>query len=342
MTEDKYAGFLKNVTAESAAGQLLIVGFDGTRYTPAMGSGFKKLKPAGVILFARNIENGGQTKSLIADIKNLIEDITGLPPFVCVDQEGGRVSRLPKSYPAFPTAAKLGEDGSEELVEKTYGQIGAILSDLGFNVDFAPVLDLGTNTESPVIGDRAFSPDADKVARLGRAAIRGLRGAGILACGKHFPGHGDTSKDSHLDLPVDARPSGRLIEVEMNPFRMAVEERVEFMMTAHVIYPELDETYPATLSKKIITGILREQMGYEGVIVGDDLDMKAIAEHWPDEEGTRLSFLAGADMAMVCHETPRRQKVFDATRAMIGAGELDGDQTQARLARILKLKGRLA
>lgn len=340
MTE-KTAGFINNASAASAAGQMLIVGFDGTRYTSAIGSWFKRIKPAGVILFARNIENADQTRTLISDITKLAEDQSLAPLFVCVDQEGGRVSRLPKEYPLFPTARALGNDGSDELVETSHAKMGQALADIGFNVDFAPVLDLDTNPVNPVIGDRSFSSDPEKAGRLGRAAIRGLRSAGLLACAKHFPGHGDTNLDSHHHLPVDSRPAGRIEEVELHPFREAFEEEVEFVMTAHVIYPAYDERLPATLSEKIVTGLLRNRMGYNGVIVGDDMDMKAVSDHWGTEESTRLAMKAGVDMLLVCHETARREEVHESLRRMILEGEISPERVSARIGRIFDAKNKI-
>ncbi len=338
---EKIAGFMNNADASSAAGQSLIVGFDGTRYTSSIGSWFRKIRPAGVILFARNIQNADQTRTLISDIVKLAEDESLAPLFVCVDQEGGRVTRLPREYPPFPTARELGKDDSEELVETTYARMGEALADIGFNVDFAPVLDLDTNPVNPIIGDRSFGPDPEKAGRLGRAAIRGLRSAGLLSCGKHFPGHGDTSLDSHHHLPVDARPAGRIEESELYPFREAISEDVEFIMTAHVIYPAYDVKLPATLSEKIVTGLLREKLRYGGLIVGDDMDMKAVSDHWGAEESTELAVKAGVDMLLVCHETERRGRVHEALRKMMLEDAITPENVSARVGRIFAAKNKI-
>ncbi len=331
----------ENISAEDAAGQILTLGFNGTSYSRALGSWFRKYRPGGVILFSDNIENVEQTTSLISDLKKLCEDETGTPLFVCVDQEGGRVSRLSKDMPSFPKARSLGEDGSLELAEEVYADIGKTLRGLGFNVNFAPTLDLDTNENNPVIGDRSFGADPETVARLGSAAIQGLRHEGILACGKHFPGHGDTSLDSHLDLPTDGRPASRFDDAELVPFRMAVEEKVDFIMSAHVMYPKLDEKYPATLSRKIMTDLLRDKIGFEGVIVSDDLDMKAIAGMWSDDEAAKLALNAGADMILVCHEGERQDNVFKATYRMIDDGKLPEPDVRGKLARLMSAKSGL-
>lgn len=338
---EKIAGFMNRASAADVAGQSLIVGFDGARYTRSIGSWFKKIRPAGVIIFARNIQNADQTRTLISDIVKLSEDESLAPLFVCVDQEGGRVTRLPREYPPFPTARELGKDGSDELVETTHARMGEALAGLGFNVDFAPVLDLDTNPANPVIGDRSFGPDPEKAARLGRAAIRGLRSAGLLSCGKHFPGHGDTSLDSHHHLPVDPRPAGRIEESDLRPFREAIAENVEFIMTAHVIYPAYDVKLPATLSEKIVTGLLRERLGYGGLIVGDDMDMKAVSDNWGVEESTELALNAGVDLLLVCHETERRDAVHESLRRMILEGAITPESASARLGRIFAAKNKI-
>jgi beta-N-acetylhexosaminidase len=322
-------------TAAEAAGRLLTVGFDGTGYERRFERLFRDVAPAGVILFSRNIKSVRQTRRLIADLKKLSEDLfEGRPLFVAVDQEGGRVARLSADLPTWPAAKILGDDGSAEQVETIHADIGRVLRNLGFTVDFAPVLDLGTNLDSPVIGDRAFSADPEKTALLGRAAIRGLRREGLLACGKHFPGHGDTTLDSHYALPEDPRPAARFDEAELVPFRSAVEEGVDMIMTAHVVYPAFDKILPATLSPTVVTGLLREKLGFGGIVVGDDLDMKAIAGRWSDGEAAIMAIDAGCDHLLVCHETPRRREVHRALAAAIDAGRVTEKRLTPTLARI--------
>ncbi len=338
LKDETYFNFLKSPTAELAAGQMLTLGFDGAKYTKAIGSLFKKFKPGGVILFTQNLENEEQAKTLISDIKKLSEDVTGLPPFVCVDQEGGRVARLPKDMPKFPTARSLGEDGSYDQTFEVYEGIGKALARLGINVDFAPVVDLDTNKNNPVIGDRSFGADPALVSTLGMAAIRGLRSKGVLSCAKHFPGHGDTSLDSHLALPEDTRPQGRFLETELAPFKMAIREDVDMIMTAHVVYPSFDKEYPATLSRKIVTDLLRMELEYDGVIVSDDLDMKAICDRWEDGEAISLAVKAGADMALVCHQGKRQENVYEKLLRMIDGGQLSPDDVKIRLGRLMRAK----
>lgn len=219
-------------------------------------------------------------------------------------------------------------------MEEVYRQIGTTLRNLGFNVDFAPVLDLDTNPMSPVIGDRSFSADPEKATLLGRAAIRGLQGEGLLACGKHFPGHGDTNLDSHLDLPTDPRPEGRFRDAELQPFVGAIEEKVAMIMTAHVLYPAFDPKRPGTLSPTVVTELLRQDLGFNGLVVGDDMDMKAIAGRWGDAEATLMAVEAGCDQLLVCHETPRREGVHRALMEGIESGRIDDRRLNQSLARI--------
>src|SRR5688572_31688929 len=189
---------------------------------------------------------------------------TNLPLWVSVDQEGGRVARLKAPFTEWPPMAVLGRSGDVQLAERFATALAAELKAVGITLDYAPVLDIHTNPKNPVIGDRALAEDADGVAKLGAAIIRGLQDNGIAACGKHFPGHGDTSVDSHLELPLVEHPPDRIRRVECVPFREAIRAEVAFMMTAHILVPALDEERPATLSPTIVTGILRDELGYQG------------------------------------------------------------------------------
>jgi beta-N-acetylhexosaminidase len=196
--------------------------------------------------------------------------------------------------------ATLGRSGDVQLAERFARALAAELKAVGITLDFAPVLDVHTNPKNPVIGDRALAERADDVARLGSAIIRAMQTEGLAACGKHFPGHGDTSTDSHLELPLVEHPPERLREVEFVPFRAAIEAGVATIMTAHVLVPALDEQRPATLSKRIVTGLLREELRYNGVIVSDDLEMKALANDYKVPESAVLAIEAGCDALLIC------------------------------------------
>ncbi len=278
-------------------GQLLIGSLPGTTIPAELRSLAREFQLGGVILFARNIEAPEQIAELSHDVQALA---LGLPLWVSVDQEGGRVARLRAPFTEWPPMAVLGRSGDPSLASRFAAALAAELKAVGITLDYAPVLDIHTNPKNPVIGDRALAETADAVATLGVAIIRGLQEHGVAACGKHFPGHGDTSVDSHLELPIVEHPPDRVRRVECVPFRAAIEAGVAFIMTAHVLVPSMDEQNPATLSPAIVRGLLREELGYEGVILSDDLEMKAIAKTWTPADAAVEAIAAGCDGVLIC------------------------------------------
>jgi len=257
----------------------------------------------GVILFSRNIEEPEQVAELAFDASRIVPD---LPLWVSIDQEGGRVARLKAPFTEWPPMATLGRSGDVRLAERFARALAIELKTVGITLDYAPVLDIHTNPKNPVIGDRALAEKAEEVARLGAAIIRTLQGEGIAACGKHFPGHGDTSTDSHVELPLVAHPPDRLRAVELLPFKAAIDAGVATVMTAHVLVPSLDENRPASLSRRIVHDLLREELKYEGVILSDDLEMKAVAAEYEVPSAAVLAIQAGCDGALICggdHDT---------------------------------------
>jgi beta-N-acetylhexosaminidase len=278
-------------------GQLLIAGFDGQQLSPELRSLAREFGLGGVILFARNIVEPEQVAEVAFDAARLVPD---LPAWVSVDQEGGRVARLKAPFTVWPPMATLGRSGDVKLAERFARALAAELKAVGITLDYAPVLDIHTNSKNPVIGDRALAEKAEEVARLGAAIIRTLQGGGIAACGKHFPGHGDTSTDSHFELPLVEHPPDRLRRVEFVPFRAAVDAGVATIMTAHVLVPSLDEQRPASLSRKIVFDLLRDELHYEGVILSDDLEMKAIAAGYAVAEAAVMAIEAGCDGVLIC------------------------------------------
>lgn len=278
-------------------GQLLIGSLPGTTITPELRSLAREFQLGGVILFGRNIEAPEQVAELSHDIQSLA---TELPLWVSVDQEGGRVARLRAPFTEWPPMAVLGRSGDAELAFRFAVALAAELTAVGITLDYAPVLDIHTNPKNPVIGDRALAENADAVATLGAAIIKGLQDSGVAACGKHFPGHGDTAVDSHLDLPIVEHPPDRIRRVECVPFRAAIRAGVAFIMTAHVLVPSMDEENPATLSPHLVRGLLREELDYDGVILSDDLEMKAIARTWAPPEAAVQAIAAGCDGLLIC------------------------------------------
>jgi beta-N-acetylhexosaminidase len=298
------------------AGQLAIAGFAGHAIPADLKALAREFDLGGIILFARNVAEPAQVADLAREAQELAHDV---PLWVSVDQEGGRVARLRRPFTEWPPMMTLGRSGDEALAERFARALAAELKAVGITLDYAPVLDILTNPKNPVIGDRALAERAEDVARLGRVIIRTLQDAGIAACGKHFPGHGDTSVDSHFELPLVEHPPDRLEAVELVPFRAAIAAGVASIMTAHILLPALDEQRPATLSPAIVSGMLREQLGYGGLILSDDLEMKAIAGRYGMGEATVAAIAAGCDAVLMCGESQDVQAA--ALEAVIRAVE---------------------
>ena len=320
------------------AGQLALVGFDGQTIPPDVRAIAKEFDLGGVIFFARNIAEPEQVAELSYEAQSLASE---LPLWVSVDQEGGRVARLKRPFTEWPPMITLGRAGDEALAERFARALAAELRAVGISLDYAPVLDVHTNPKNPVIGDRALAERADEVARLGAAIIRGLQESGIAACGKHFPGHGDTSTDSHHELPILEHPPDRLEAVELVPFKAAIAAGVASIMTAHVLMPALDEENPATLSSAIVDGLLKRRLGYDGLVLSDDLDMKAISGRHGYAEATARAIEAGCDAVLMC--APRPESQVEALEAVIRAvetGRLSEKRVDDALKRHRRVKER--
>ncbi|MDB4986791.1 MAG: Beta-hexosaminidase [Myxococcaceae bacterium] len=303
-------------TAETRvlAGQVLVAGFPGTHAPDELLRACARDELAGVILFKRNLGSMHQIAVLIARIADSASHHT--PLLVAVDQEGGRVARLGSPVLKLPPMRALAALGDPALTSRAAKLLGLQLRALGFSMDFAPVLDVDTNPDNPVIGDRSFGTTPEQVIEQAYAFASGLRAAGLLACGKHFPGHGDTDLDSHLALPRLSHDRQRLDRVELPPFREA-RGRLPALMTAHVVFESLARGIPATLSPEVITGLLRGELGYDGAIISDDLEMKAVADHYGVEQAACLAIEAGCDTLLVCSrlDWTERARVALAERA---------------------------
>jgi len=295
-------------TLREKIGQMIMIGLKGEELTQREKRLLRDYPFGGFILFKRNLR---EPKQILSLCRALCESKKELPPFIAVDQEGGRVHRLPAPFTHFPPAAAVGRMRNPDLAFRVGEAMARELSAVGINLNFAPVLDVNSNPKNPVIGDRSLSSDPSEVARLGWSVTEGLRGGGIIPCGKHFPGHGDTSEDSHLELPIVGKEVAALKAVELPPFIHACRHRIESLMTAHVLYPGLDPEYPATLSRTIINKLLRQEVGYNGVVFGDDLEMQAIRKNYPLEEAVTLTVNAGVDVLMFCRETANSVAAFD-------------------------------
>ncbi|MEE2752002.1 MAG: beta-N-acetylhexosaminidase [Myxococcota bacterium] len=286
------------------AGQRLVIGLASTAVDAEFKALVKRIQPAGFILFARNVEEPAQVIELNRELSSLLPQ--ALPPLLTVDQEGGRVQRIREGATKFPPLRWLGNTQNAELTREHARFLAAEVAALGFHLNWAPVADVDSNPKNPVIGDRSFGRDPQQVAQQVATWIQATQAAGIIACAKHFPGHGDTSVDSHLDLPVVEKEAPELEEVELAPFRGAIRAGVAAIMTAHVVYPEWDEHHPATMSSKILRGILREKLGFKGLLVSDDMEMKAVRGRYPLEEQLFKATRATVDIFLCC-ESPDLQ-----------------------------------
>ena len=299
-------------------GQLAIAGFNGHDIPSELRSLAREFDLGGVIFFARNVESPEQVADLSRQAQALAADI---PLWVSVDQEGGRVARLKRPFTEWPPMITLGRAGPEgdRLAARFAKALAAELHAVGISLDYTPVLDVLTNPKNPVIGDRALSERAEDVARIGSTIIRTLQVEGIAACGKHFPGHGDTSADSHHELPLLEHPPDRLDAVELVPFKAAIAAGVASIMTAHILIPALDEEHPGTLSPAVVDGLLKKTLGYGGLVLSDDLEMKAISGRYGHSEATIRAIAAGCDAVLMC--APRLEEQMAALEAVIYAVE---------------------
>jgi len=319
-------------------GQLIVAGFSGTTIPVELRELAREFDLGGIILFDRNIESPEQVAELAYETKSLNKE---LPLWVSIDQEGGRVSRLKKPFTVWPSMRTLGERGDILLAKKFGLALARELNSVGINLDYAPVLDVHTRTDNPVIGDRAFSEKASEVARLGVAIIEALQQDNIAACGKHFPGHGNTSKDSHYELPIVECHLNRLHEIEFNPFCAAIASKVAMIMTAHVLYPTLDDKMPATLSKKIITDLLKKELNFDGLVVTDDMEMGAISNFCTLNDAATQALTAGCDMMLLCGEdTELKFGVLEGLIKAVEEGKLTQQRVEDALVRQRQVKER--
>jgi len=315
-------------------GQLLFVGIPGPTLEPATRDGLEQLHVGAVILFRRNVGTPAAVAALTAQLHALPSR-----PLVAIDHEGGRVMRLGPPFTQFPPAAAIGRTGDADVAYRVGRAMAAELASVGIDMSFAPVLDVHSNPANPIIGDRAYASDPAVVAAMGIATMRGLHDGGVIACGKHFPGHGDTERDSHLELPIVRRGRDVLEHTELAPFRAAIAAGVPMLMTAHVLYPALDPDHPATLSRAILTDLLRHQLGFAGVIASDDLEMRAIADHQSIGAAAVNSLRAGADALLVCQDLSHAAEVFTEIKRAVDCGMVPAATIDAAAARLARLRG---
>ncbi len=341
-----------DMTLEEKVAQMTVPAFNV--WDENVSALFAETNPGGVILFAKNIKSEEDLKNLTASLKSLSGDKPEM--FISIDQEGGIVQRITFSK-KYPKAADIGAKGSKEASYQNGLEIGEELSEYGINVDFAPVMDVNSNPQNPVIGNRSFSDDPNVVSEMGIAMMQGLNDAGVIACLKHFPGHGDTSTDSHTSLPVVKKNIEDLLKTELIPFQAGIDAGADMIMTAHIQFPNIvtekvtslsgkEITPPATMSREIIRELLRDQMGFEGVVISDALEMKAVSGNFSLLDATCASVNAGVDMLLI----PMRisdQKTINAYRtyisdiaSLVREGKIPEERIDESVERILKLKNK--
>jgi beta-N-acetylhexosaminidase len=320
------------------AGQLALAGFAGHSIPSDLRMLAREFDLGGVIFFARNVESPEQVAELSREAQSLA---SGIPLWVSVDQEGGRVARLKAPFTVWPPMLTLGRSGDEQLAARFARALATELKAVGISLDFTPVLDVHTNPKNPVIGDRALAERAEDVARLGRVIIETLQAEGIAACGKHFPGHGDTSTDSHFELPLLEHSPDRLRAVELVPFRAAIDAGVAAIMTAHLLVPALDDQRPATLSPAIVETLLKKELGFGGLVVSDDLEMKAIASRYTVPEATVAAIAAGCDAVLMCGTAQEPQvAALEAVIHSVEKGTLPLARVEDAMSRHRRVKER--
>ena len=327
------------MTIKQMLGQKLIFGFHGTELSEEFIALIREYRIGNVILFRRNVESAGQLRRLCGQIQSLIREVTGYPAFIVIDQEGGIVSRLPDDAVTVPNAMAVAATNDPEnarlCAEVTIRQ----LQGLGVNFNMAPVLDVNTNPDNPVIGVRSFGDDPEKAAAFGEATVRAYENTGVFCCGKHFPGHGDTSVDSHLGLPRVEKTLEELEAAELIPFRRCIDAGIPAIMSSHILFPNIEkENIPGTMSRTIITDLLKGKLGFRGLVFSDCMEMEAIQKYYGTARGAVAAFKAGVDLAELSKTIGL---MYDTARAVNEAaerGEFDMEELRQSVEKILAVK----
>ena len=331
------------LTIRQMIGQKTILGFHGPDLPEDFEAFIREYQVGHVILFQRNVQSADQLYTLCQKIRRVILEATGFPPFIVIDQEGGLVSRIPPDAVNVPSAMALGATGNPENAFEAAKITARQLRGLGPNFTMAPVLDVNSNADNPVIGVRSYGDDPRLVAVFGEAAVRGYEDSGVLCCGKHFPGHGDTSVDSHVGLPCVDKTVEELEKMELIPFRRAIEAGIPAIMSTHILFPKIEpDKVPGTMSRKIITGLLKERLGFQGLVFTDCLEMNAIQEFYGAAKGMVEAFRAGVDLAEISSTFSLECDAVRYANEVAEQGGLDMDEMRASVKKILAFKEKLA
>ncbi len=320
-------------------GQLMMMGVSGESLTSSEKTFIVDNNIGGIVLFARNLKEPRQIHALCTEIQSLRHKMLDKAPlFIGVDMEGGRVLRLKEPFTPWPALKKLGDLDNSSVTYHFAHRMGLELKAVGFNLDFAPSVDVLTNPKNTVIGDRALSHDAAMVDKHASALVRGYIKAGIITCAKHFPGHGNTMLDSHLDLPIEETDLQQLQEREFIPFKKVIKSRVDMLMMAHILFPKIDPSGPVTFSEKFIKQIVREDLRYKGIIISDDLDMKAMTLKWSVEEIPVKALQAGIEILLYCNEPASPGIAIESVMTAVAQGQLDKNYLESLKNKVLSLK----
>ncbi len=327
------------LSLERMIGQRMVVGFPGYEIPDELRALVKECHVGNIILFAENICDNGQLKWLCGELQKLIREETGLPAFITIDQEGGVVSRLSADAAVAPSAMCVSSTGNPQNAYIAGLITGRELNALGVNFDLAPVMDVNSNPQNPVIGVRSYGDTPQTAGRYGAEMIRGLTDGGVLSCAKHFPGHGDTSLDSHLSLPRVDKTLEELEACELKAFRAAIEAGVPAVMTTHILFPLLEpDGVPATMSRRIITGILKERLGFQGLVVSDCMMMQAIQKYYGTVNGVVTAACAGVDMMFTSHSIDYARQSCEALKEAVQSGRLPMEEMRASVEKIIRYK----
>lgn len=334
--KDSYQTQLENMSLAEKAGQVVICGLKGYEIDSDVTTLIQDSKVGGVILFAKNIKDSTQLATITNSIKNLSNP--EIPPIIAIDEEGGMVSRMPSDIESMPSAYSIAQTGSTDLCYQSGEIIGKQLNALGLSTGFSPVLDIWSNPDNMIISSRAYGTTPEDVSTYATQAMLGLKSQEVIPVGKHFPGHGDTLDDSHYSLPVITKTKSELESYEFIPFKTAIDNGIPAIMVGHLLCTDIDSTYPASLSKTMVTGILKTELGFNGVVFTDDLTMDAIDNQYSVEDAGVMALNAGCDMLLVCHGYDNATNTINNIISAVENGTMSESRLNDAVYRILKLK----
>lgn len=335
---DELAELVESLDVREKIGQMVMVGIEGYETNEQTRQLIEQHRVGGVILFERNVSDAEQTLQLLDDLKQANQQTNRIPLLLGVDEEGGSVSRLPPELTPAPSARDVGRTDDPSLAYRIGQTSAGTLRALGWNVNFAPVLDVDSNPHNPVIDDRSYGDNAETVAAMGVKMMRGLQSGNVISVVKHFPGHGDTSVDSHVDLPVVPHAEERLRRVELVPFVTAIRQGADAVMVGHLLVSAFDEREPATFSSALIGGLLRDEFGFDGVVFTDDLTMGAVTSQYSIGEAAVRAINAGADIVMIAHRYDQQIAAIRALEEAAASGAIEPQRLDESVVRILRLK----